>query len=142
MSGISTRFVALFFACLASVGVGGPLFAMGWLSNEPALRQSELTPQELKLLGIRSGWSSDDASLMLFEVSNQNRGPVFCVGAHFEFKDGKKRAQAFDPKLYIPSNAVRKTAIRGIEKKDVKTFGFSCLCMKASPEGPCENAFR
>jgi hypothetical protein len=86
---MSARFVALFFACLTSVGVGGPLFAMGWLSNEPALRQSELTPQELKLLGIRSGWSSDDPSLMLFEVSNQNSGPVFCVGAHFEFKDGK-----------------------------------------------------
>jgi len=65
MSGISTRFVALFFACLTSVGVGGPLFAMGWLSNEPALRQSELTPQQLKLLGIRSGWSSDDPSLAL-----------------------------------------------------------------------------
>ena len=142
MRGRSICGVAKSSVCAISVCVSGSLFAMGWFSNEPALRQTELTPAELKQLSIRSGWSSDDSSLMLFEVDNQNSGPVFCVGANFEFKDGKKRAQAFEPKLYIPSKAVRKTAIRGIEKKDVKTFGFSCLCMKASPEGPCENAFR
>lgn len=115
---------------------------MGWFSHVPTLSQTELTPTELKQLNIRSGWSNDDPSLMLFEVANQNAGPVFCIGANFEFKDGKKRSHAFDPKLYVPSNALRRTAIRGIEKKDVKTFGFSCLCMKASPAGPCENAFR
>jgi hypothetical protein len=142
MRGRSICGVAKSSVCAISVCVSGSLFAMGWFSNEPALRQTELTPAELKQLSIRSGWSSDDPSLMLFEVGNQNTGPVFCVGANFEFKDGKKRAQAFEPKLYIPSKAIRKTAIRGIEKKDVKTFGFSCLCMKASPEGPCENAFR
>ena len=116
--------------------------AMGWFSNEPALSQTELTPAELKQLVIQSGWSNEDSGLMMFEVNNQLSGPVFCIGANFEFKDGKKRAQAFDPKLYIPSKSVRRTAIRGIEKKDVKSFGFSCLCMKASADGPCENAFK
>jgi hypothetical protein len=134
--------VAKFLSFLVCVTLCNSLYAMGWFSKEPALRQTELTPTELRQLAIRSGWSSDDPKLMLFEVSNQNSGPVFCVGANFEFKDGKKRSQAFDPKLYIPSKAVRKTAIRGIEKTEIKTFGFSCLCMKASPEGPCENAFR
>jgi len=116
--------------------------AMGWFSDEPALRQTELTPAELKQLSIQSGWSNDDPGLMMFEVKNQLSGPIFCTGANFEFKDGKKRSQTFDPKLYIPSKSVRRTAIRGIEKKDVKSFGFSCLCMKASADGPCENAFK
>ena len=131
-----------YLVCVTAISVCGPLFAMAWFSKQPTLRQTELTPTEIRQLDIRSGWSSDDASLMLFEVSNQNSGPVFCVGANFEFQNGKKRSQAFDPKLYIPAKAVKKTSIRGIEKKEVKTFGFSCLCMKASPEGPCENAFR
>ena len=84
----------------------------------------------------------DDPLLMLFEVGNQLSGPVFCVGASFEFKDGKKRNQAFEPNLYIPSNNSRRVSVRGIDKKQLKTFGFSCLCMKASPQGPCENAFK
>jgi hypothetical protein len=138
----TTSGFAKYLVCATGISVCVPLFAMAWFSKQPTLRQTELTPTELRQLIIRSGWSSDDASLMLFEVSNQNSGPVFCVGANFEFNNGEKRLQAFDPKLYIPANTVRKTAIRGIKKKEVKTFGFSCLCMKASPEGPCENAFR
>jgi hypothetical protein len=116
--------------------------AMGLFSKEPQLKQTELTPAELKQVVIQSGWSNDDPGLMMFEVKNQLSGPIFCIGANFELKDGKKRVQAFDPKLYIPSNAVRRTAIKGIEKKDVKNFGFSCLCMKAKATGPCENAFK
>ena len=138
----TTSGFAKYLVCATAISVCSPLFAMAWFSKQPTLRQTELTPTELRQLDIRSGWSSDDASLMLFEVSNQNSGPVFCVGANFEYQNGKKRSQAFDPKLYIPAKAVKKTSIRGIEKKEVKTFGFSCLCMKASPEGPCENAFK
>ena len=130
------------FVCTVCICMCNTVWAMGWFSKEAALKQTELSPAELKQLNILSGWSNDDPGLMLFEIGNQLSGPIFCVGASFEFKDGKKRNQSFDPKLYIPSKAVRKTAVRGIEKKDVKTFGFSCLCMKASPEGPCENAFR
>lgn len=116
--------------------------AMGLFSSERVLRQTELTPAELQQLKIQSGWSSDDPKLMLFEVGNKLSGPIFCVGASFEFKDGKKRNQAFEPKLYIPSNNSRRVSVRDIDKKQLKTFGFSCLCMKASPQGPCENAFK
>jgi hypothetical protein len=116
--------------------------AMGLFSSTPALRQTELNPAELSKLQIQSGWSNDDPQLMLFEVGNKLSGPIFCVGASFEFKDGKKRNQAFEPKLYIPSNNSRRVSVRGIDKKELKTFGFSCLCMKASPQGPCENAFK
>ena len=116
--------------------------AMGLFSSEPPLRQTELSPAELQQLKIQSGWSGDDPQLMLFEVGNKLSGPVFCVGASFEFKDGQKRNQPFEPKLYIPSNNSRRVSVRGIDKKQLKTFGFSCLCMKASPQGPCENAFK
>jgi hypothetical protein len=112
--------------------------AMGLLSSAPTLKQSELTSAELKQISMQSGWSNDDPGLMLFEINNQLNAPVFCIGANFEFKDGKKRSQGFDPKLYVPAQAVRRTSIRGIEKKDVKSYNFSCLCMRASAQGPCE----
>ena len=115
--------------------------AMGWFSSRPVLHQTELTPSELKNVAIHSGWSNDDPDLMMFEVKNQLSGPIFCTGANFEFKDGKKRSQSFDPKLYIPSNSIKRTAIKGIEKKHVKAFGFSCLCMKTKPTETCEKAF-
>jgi len=114
---------------------------MGWFSKEAKLRQTELSVADLQLLNIQSGWSNDEPDLMMFEVGNKLSGPVFCVGASFEFKDGKKRNRAFEPKLYIPSNATRRVSVRGIEKKNVKTFNMSCLCMKASQQGPCEKDF-
>ena len=131
-------------ACLvlALTQVYPSAMAMGLFSSTPALRQTELSPAELSKLQIQSGWSNDDPQLMLFEVGNKLSGPIFCVGASFEFKNGKKRNQAFEPKLYIPSTNSRRVSVRGIDKKQLKTFGFSCLCMKASPQGPCENAFK
>ncbi len=117
---------------------GAQVQAMGLISSAPTLKQSELTTAELKQLSMQSGWSNDDPGLMLFEINNKLNAPVFCIGANFEFKDGKKRVQGFDPKLYVPADAVRRTSIRGIEKKDVKSYNFSCLCMRASAQGPCE----
>ena len=114
---------------------------MGLFSKEVKLRQTELSPAELQQLTIQSGWSNDEPDLMMFEVGNKLSGPIFCVGASFEFKDGKKRNQAFEPKLYIPSKATRRVSVRGIEKKNVKTFNMSCLCMKAHAQGPCEKDF-
>jgi hypothetical protein len=113
-------------------------FSMGLLQTSPTLKQSELTAAELKQIQMQSGWSNDDPGLMLFEINNHLDAPVFCIGANFEFKDGKKRSQGFDPKLYVPANAVRRTSIRGIEKKDVKSYNFSCMCMRAQANGPCE----
>lgn len=115
---------------------------MGWFSHEDKLRQTELSPAELKQLNIQSGWSKEEPDLMMFEVGNKLSGPIFCIGASFDFKDGRKKHQAFEPKLYIPPNAVRRVSVRGIEKKNVQNFGMSCLCMKAQPQGPCEKAFK
>ena len=132
---ISTGLVWLGLIC------GFNASSMGLLPSGPKLFQSELTPTELKQLNIQSGWSNNEPDLMIFEVENKLTGPVFCIGASFDFKDGKKRHQAFEPKLYIPSNALRRVSIRGIEKKNVKTFNMSCLCMKAQAQGPCEKDF-
>jgi hypothetical protein len=130
---ISRVALSTLFVC-ASLSVN----AMGLFTSAPSLKQSELTAAELKQIQMQSGWSNDDPGLMLFEINNHLDAPVFCIGANFEFKDGKKRSQGFDPKLYVPANAVRRTSIRGIEKKDVKNYNFSCMCMRASSQGPCE----
>ena len=115
--------------------------SMGFFDKSVKLRQTELSPAELQQLSIQSGWSNDEPDLMMFEVGNKLSGPIFCIGASFEFKDGKKRNQAFEPKLYIPASATRRVSVRGIEKKNVKNFSMSCLCMKAHAQGPCEKAF-
>lgn len=117
------------------------LNAMGLFSKEVKMRQTELSTAELQQLTIQSGWSNDEPDLMMFEVGNKLSGPIFCIGASFEFKDGKKRNQSFEPKLYVPAKATRRVSVRGVEKKNVKTFNMSCLCMKANAQGPCEKDF-
>ncbi len=120
----------------------GSAFAMGlWSAKEP-LKGFDLSPAELKQVSIQSGWSSDDPQLMMFEVSNRLSGPIYCVGASFEMKDGKQRQHAFEPKLYIPAAQKRNASVRGIEKKDLKTYGFSCRCMRKTAEGDCENPYK
>ena len=119
---------------------GVNVHAMGFFDKGVKLRQTELSPAELQQLSIQSGWSNDEPDLMMFEVGNKLSGPIFCIGASFELKDGKKRNQAFEPKLYIPPKAIRRVSVRGIEKKNVKNFGMNCLCMKAHAQGPCEKA--
>ena len=127
--------------CLLGMLSSLNVHAMGWFSKDMKLRQTELTPAELQQLHIQSGWSKEESDLMMFEVGNKLSGPIFCIGASFEFNDGKKRNQAFEPKLYIPSNATRRVRVKGIEKKKLKTFNMSCLCMKAQPQGICEKDF-
>ncbi len=130
-------------AAALAIGLGcATAQAMGWFSSAPKMIQTELTAAELRNLSIQSGWSSDDPKLMMFEVGNQLSGPIFCTGASFEFKDGRKRNQAFEPKLYVPSNTKRRVSVRDIDKAGLKNFGFSCLCMKYTSEAPCEDPFK
>jgi hypothetical protein len=116
-------------------------FSMGWAPKEP-LKGFDLTPAELKQVSIQSGWSDDDPQLMLFEVDNRLTAPVYCVGASFEMKDGKKRQHVFEPKLYIPAAQRRNASIRGIEKKNLKTYGFGCRCMRKAANEVCENPYK
>ena len=116
--------------------------AMGWWDAKEQLKGFDLSPTELKQVSIQSGWSSDDPQLMLFEVGNRLSGPIYCVGASFEMKDGKQRQHAFEPKIYIPAGQKRNASIRGIEKNHQKTYGFSCRCMKNTPEAACENPYK
>ncbi len=95
-------------ACLvlALTQVCSSAMAMGLFSSTPALRQTELSPAELSKLQIQSGWSNDDPQLMLFEVGNKLSGPIFCVGASFEFKDGKNATKPLNPNsTYLPTTA-------------------------------------
>ncbi len=117
-------------------------FGMGWWDSKASLQGFDLTPAELKQVGIQSGWSNDDPQLMLFELDNRLSGPIYCVGASFEMKDGKKRQHVFEPKLYIPAGQKRNASIRGIEKKDLKTYGFGCRCMRKTADTVCENPYK
>ena len=127
--------------CLFMMG-SGSVSAMGWWEAKEHLKGFDLSPTELKQVSIQSGWSSDDPQLMMFEVSNRLSGPIYCVGASFELKDGKQRQHAFEPKIYVPAGQKRNASVRGIEKKNLKTYGFSCRCMKKAPEADCENPYK
>ena len=115
---------------------------MGAWSGKEQLRGFDLSPAELKQISIQSGWSSDDPQLMMFEVGNRLSGPIYCVGASFDMKDGKKIQHSFEPKLYVPEDQKRNASVRGIEKKNLKSFGFTCRCMKQAPQAVCENPYK
>jgi len=115
---------------------------MGAWSGKEQLRGFDLSPAELKQISIQSGWSSDDPQLMMFEVSNRLSGPIYCVGASFDMKDGKKIQHSFEPKLYVPADQKRNASVRGIEKKNLKSFGFTCRCMRQAPQAVCENPYK
>jgi hypothetical protein len=120
----------------------GSVWAMGAWSGKEQLRGFDLSPTELKQISIQSGWSSDDPQLMMFEVGNRLSGPIYCVGASFDMKDGKKIQHSFEPKLYVPADQKRNASVRGIEKKNLKSFGFTCRCMKQAPQAVCENPYK
>lgn len=115
---------------------------MGWWDAKEPLKGFDLSPTELRQVSIQSGWSSDDPQLMMFEVSNRLSGPIYCVGASFEMKDGKQRQHAFEPKIYVPAGQKRNASVRGIEKRNLKTYGFSCRCMKKASQEVCENPYK
>ena len=115
---------------------------MGAWNSKEQLRGFDLSPNELKQISIQSGWSSDDPQLMMFEVGNRSSGPIYCVGASFDMKDGKKIQHSFEPKLYVPADQKRNASVRGIEKKNLKSFGFTCRCMKQAPQAVCENPYK
>jgi len=119
----------------------GSVWAMGAWNSKEQLRGFDLSPTELKQISIQSGWSSDDPQLMMFEVGNRLSGPIYCVGASFEMKDGKKIQHSFEPKLYVPADQKRNASVRGIEKKNLKSFGFTCRCMRQAPQAVCENPY-
>jgi len=127
--------------CLFMMGAGS-VSAMGWWDAKEPLKGFDLSPTELRQVSIQSGWSSDDPQLMMFEVSNRLSGPIYCVGASFEMKDGKQRQHAFEPKIYVPAGQKRNASVRGIEKINLKSYGFSCRCMKKAPQEVCENPYK
>ena len=57
-------------------------------------------------------------------------------------EDGKKIQHSFDPKVYVPANQKRNASVRGIEKKNLKNFGFTCRCMRQDPQAVCENPYK
>ena len=107
------KWLVLFLALVSQAAL-----PMGWWEAKEPLNGFDLSPTELKQLSIQSGWSSDDPELMMFEVSNRLSGPIYCVGASFEMKDGKQRQHAFEPKIYVPAGQKRNASVRGIEKKN------------------------
>jgi hypothetical protein len=127
--------------CLFMMGAGS-VSAMGWWDAKEPLKGFDLSPTELRQVSIQSGWSSDDPQLMMFEVSNRLSGPIYCLGVSFEMKDGKQRQHAFEPKIYVPAGQKRNASVRGIEKINLKSYGFSCRCMKKAPQEVCENPYK
>ena len=88
--------------CLLGMLCSLNVHAMGWFSKDMKLRQTELTPAELQQLHIQSGWSKEESDLMMFEVGNKLSGPIFCIGASFEFNDGKNAIKHLSPSCTYP----------------------------------------
>ena len=110
--------------------------------QDDGYREFPLTAKEMQKLGINAGWTESAPQQMVFEIRNGLPQPVICQGASIELKEGGTLNKGFEPKLYVPGGATRKSSVSPVVKANVKTFGVTCVCMRRAPAEPCGNPFK
>ena len=110
--------------------------AMAWFFEPSTPVESVLlTPAEYKQLKINAGWALGDAQTMVFEVRNPLPGAVFCPVVQLVDKNDKTSTKELRPKLYLPTEGLRKASVSPVEKDKIKSYVLVCTCNKAL-QGP------
>ena len=105
--------------------------AMGWFFEPTTPVQSVvLTSAEYNQLKISAGWAQGDAQTMFFEVKNPLPGAVFCPAVQFIDKSDKTSTKELRPKLYLPTDTLRKASVAPAEKDKIKSYTLICTCNK------------
>lgn len=111
-------------------------WAMGWFFEPTTPVESVmLTAAEYKQLKINAGWALGDPQTMVFEVRNPLPGAVFCPVVQFVDKNDKTSTKELRPKLYLPTDSLRKASVSPAEKDKIKSYVLVCTCNKAL-QGP------
>jgi len=104
---------------------------MGWLFEPTTPVQSVmLSAAEYKQLKINAGWALGDAQTMVFEVRNPLPGAIFCPVVQFVDKNDKASTKELRPKLYLPTDGLRKSSVSPAEKDKIKSYVLVCTCNK------------
>lgn len=121
---------------VCAIGLTCQVQAMGWFFEPTTPVESVmLTAAEYKQLKINAGWALGDAQTMVFEVRNPLPGAIFCPVVQFVDKNDKVSTRELRPKLYLPTDGLRKASVSPAEKDKIKSYVLVCTCNKAL-QGP------
>lgn len=128
---MTRRFEIRWIVGVFTIGLAGQSHAMGWFFEPSTPVQSVvLTPAEYHQLKIQAGWALGDAQTMYFEVKNPLPGAVFCPAVQFTDKGDKVSTKELRPKLYLPTDSMRKASVSPAEKDKIKSYVLVCTCNK------------
>ena len=119
------------FSVVCAIGLAYPVQAMGWFFEPTTPVQSVmLTAAEYKQLKIQAGWTLGDPQTMVFDVQNPLPGAIFCPVVQFVDKNDKTSTKELRPKLYLPTEGMRKASVSPAEKDKIKSYVLVCTCNK------------
>ena len=116
---------------VCAISLPCPVQAMGWFFEPTTPVESVmLTAAEYKQLKINAGWALGDGQTMVFEVRNPLPGAVFCPAIQLIDKNDKTSTKELRPKLYLPTEGMRKASVSPAEKDKIKSYVLVCTCNK------------
>ncbi len=120
-----------FLWSFVTVGCVSQASALGWfLESGPPLEAVFLSSAEYSQLKINAGWSQADSQTMIFEVKNPLPGAVFCPAVQLTDKSNKTTTRELRPKLYLPTDSMRRSSASFAEKEKIKHYELVCTCNK------------
>jgi hypothetical protein len=129
----------------------GILFVMGLMLSFNALAwnlfsiedvsEVTLSKAELQKVKVNAGWAKGEDQPLIFEVTNDLKGPIQCSAANVELNDGKTVSKVFVPKFAIPGQSTRNASMP-VVKGTMKSYALTCSCFKKKGSDACVNPLR
>ncbi|MEY4077401.1 MAG: hypothetical protein RIQ69_1771 [Pseudomonadota bacterium] len=130
------RCMSIFFALFISTS------ASAWNPfSDNEFLEVTLSKAELLKVKVNAGWAKGEVQPLIFEVTNDLKGPIQCGAANVELIDGKTVGKVFVPKFAIPSHATR-NATMSVVKGTMKAYALTCSCFKKKGSEECVNPIK
>jgi hypothetical protein len=100
-----------------------------------------LSKAELQKIKVNAGWAKGEDQPLIFEVTNDLKGPIQCSAANVEVNDGKTVSKIFVPKFAIPGQTTR-NATMPVVKGTMKSYALACSCFKKKGSDACVNPLK
>ncbi len=124
------------------MGMAVFLHAHAWnpFSQEGAIEVA-LSKAELQKVKVNAGWAKGEDHPLIFEVTNDLKGPIQCSAANVDLNDGKTVSKVFVPKFAIPGQTTR-NATMPVVKGTMKGYALTCSCFKKKGSDACVNPLK
>jgi len=100
-----------------------------------------LSKAELQKIKVNAGWAKGEDQPLIFEVTNDLKGPIQCSAANVEVNDGKTVSKIFVPKFAILGQTTR-NATMPVVKGTMKSYALACSCFKKKGSDACVNPLK